>query len=846
VRDEDVDTGTTTMTYTAANQLASRTTARGVTLTYDYDKLGRQLDTKIGAAVQTQVSYDTASFGKGEIASTTRYVNGNAYTATTAGYSAMYQPIAVTVTVPDSEGALAGSYTQQMSYNVDGSAKGITYAAAGDLPAEPMSYNYDDLGDLLTTSGGFDGNTYNYVTDTQYTRYGEVQRVQLGDTGKRTWLSTYYDDSTRRVQRTIIDAEVPSPMQSDTHYTYDDYGNITSIADTPQGKPADVQCFKQDYLQRLTEAWTPSGSCADAPSAAHLAGPAPYWQSYSYDKVGNRLTQTQHAAAGDIVTTSTYPATGHKVSSTSTTGPGGTTSSQFQYDASGNTVSRKLPGATQQLDWDPEGHLAKVTEGSKVTDFVYDAEGTRLVRHDSTGATLYLAGEELHVDKGSNAGKATRYYQYGGRAIGMRDATGLTWLAPDFQGTSQVAINGDTLKVTQRRQTPYGEPRGPTVTFPGTKGFLGGTTDSSIGLTQLGAREYDSALGRFLSTDPVVQPDNPQQLNPYGYANANPVNQTDASGLQAGSWCATAACADAGANSPGLSGYGIYPTGSPQHVDPGPVYQPVSTHVAADSRVAQHLRELYAAEIGKIAPALKPGEAIPSDVEGAAWKDLCSGQTQLCDSGKGMDVVFMLGMLEPTDATRVFLSACAVDNTCNGQRAAIFADEDEVLSVGGASQEAPETVKVEIPPEIRGQMERARNVKLLERLGDESLSDRDQHRAVGAAYDPVTGDWVVSCSGYGRCAEPNGDADLVRQTGDPESAERSLHIPVIREEEGEIVTKHVCPKCQNMYSPSRFDRGVLGAPKGSWAEEFKAATKNGPGPQMRYGGGGPFAQEPPE
>ncbi|EWM11280.1 large secreted protein, partial [Kutzneria sp. 744] len=431
VRDEDVDTGTTTSTYDAANQLASTTTARGVTLTYDYDKLGRKTDTKIGDAVQTQWTYDTATFGKGEVASTTRYVNGNAYTTTTSGYDGLYHPLTVQLTVPDSEGAIAGTYASSTSFNVDGSAKGTVYAAAGDLPAEPISFSYDDLGELLTTSGGFDGNTYDYVTATEYTRYGEVARVQLGDTGKRTWLSTYYDDSTRRIQRTIIDAEVPSPMQSDTHFSYDDYGNITSIADTPQGKPADVQCFRQDYLQRLTEAWTPSGSCADAPSTAHLAGPAPYWQSFSYDKVGNRLTQTQHAATGDTVTTSTYPATGHQVGATSTTGPAGTTSNEYKYDASGNTITRKLPAGTQTLDWDAEGHLAKVTEGAKVTDFVYDADGTRLVRHDSTGATLFLAGEELHVDKGSTAGKTTRYYQYGPRTIGMRDASGLTWLAPD-------------------------------------------------------------------------------------------------------------------------------------------------------------------------------------------------------------------------------------------------------------------------------------------------------------------------------------------------------------------------------------------------------------------------------
>ena len=45
-------------------------------------------------------------------------------------------------------------------------------------------------------------------------------------------------------------------MQSDVHYTYDDAGSITSMADLTADRQADVQCFRQDHLRRLTEAWT--------------------------------------------------------------------------------------------------------------------------------------------------------------------------------------------------------------------------------------------------------------------------------------------------------------------------------------------------------------------------------------------------------------------------------------------------------------------------------------------------------------------------------------------------------------------------------------------------------------
>ncbi|WP_328491435.1 hypothetical protein OHS59_00805 [Streptomyces sp. NBC_00414] len=51
-----------------------------------------------------------------------------------------------------------------------------------------------------------------------------------------------------------------------------------------------------------------------APSATKLARPAPYWQSYTYDKAGNRLTDIQHHAGGDtakdVKHTHEYPTPG--------------------------------------------------------------------------------------------------------------------------------------------------------------------------------------------------------------------------------------------------------------------------------------------------------------------------------------------------------------------------------------------------------------------------------------------------------------------------------------------------------------------------------------------------------
>ena len=315
------------------------------------------------------------------------------------------------------------------------------------------------------------------MTDTQYTRYGEAARVQLGETGKRAWQSYYYDAHTRRLERTIVDAEVARPMQSDVNYHYDPFGNITSVADTPQERPADVQCFRYDHLRRLTEAWTPGNGCDDDPSTAALAGPAPYWQSFSYDEVGNRLTETAaRRRRGHTCATYGYPQAGaHAVKSVTTTGPAGTKKDEFAYDATGNTTARtRRPARSSSLG--PGGEARQGHRGRQVDEYVYDADGNRLIRRDPTGTTLYLDGQELRLDKATGKLTGTRYYGTAGSRGGPdRCRPDLAGGRPPGHGT-----------VADRQREPNGSPapadavrraRGAAADFPGEKGFVGGTKE---------------------------------------------------------------------------------------------------------------------------------------------------------------------------------------------------------------------------------------------------------------------------------------------------------------------------------------------------------------------------------
>src|SRR5262249_24091570 len=55
---------------------------------------------------------------------------------------------------------------------------------------------------------------------------------------------------------------------------------------------------------------------------------------------------------------------------------------------------------------------------------------------------------------------------------------------------------------------------------------------AALGLSQLGARLYDPVIGRFLSRDPLIIPRTSATTNPYAFANNDPVNSSDPSGLE--------------------------------------------------------------------------------------------------------------------------------------------------------------------------------------------------------------------------------------------------------------------------------------------------------------------------
>ncbi|MEV4476298.1 polymorphic toxin-type HINT domain-containing protein [Nonomuraea sp. NPDC049504] len=536
---EDPDRGTTTFGYDVLGRTTSTTDARGRTLAFVYDRLDRQVATHEGSpsgAKLTEWTYDTLPDGtsvKGMPVSSVRHSGGQSYVTRVDAYDERYRPTSITQVIPSSEGGLAGSYTVEPRYNDDGTVRSVKYPAAGDLPEETVRTTYTALGLPVQTRSSL----ATYVNDTLYSRHGEQLQVRWGAEGSQVLHDYTYEVGTRRLLRHIVDRETAGQVrQADVRYSYDPAGNITGIADTPPvaNAASDVQCFTYDYLRRLTGAWSATDGCAAPPGLAVVGGPAPYWHSYTYDRSGNRLTETRHAAGGGTTSTYTYPEATqpqpHGLRQVTTTGPDGGRLDSYAYDASGNTILRKLGSAEQRLEWDTEGNLAKIVEAGGTTSFLYDADGNRLIRRDPAGTTLYLAGMEVRLAKNATSPTATRFYAHGDEPVAVRTGRALTWVVGDHNGTGRLAIDAETLEVTRRHFDPFGNPRGTAPTsWPSERGFIGGTSDPT-GLTHIGAREYDASIGRFVSVDPLLEPDDPQNLNGYAYSDNSPVTYTDPSG----------------------------------------------------------------------------------------------------------------------------------------------------------------------------------------------------------------------------------------------------------------------------------------------------------------------------
>ena len=274
--------------------------------------------------------------------------------------------------------------------------------------------------------------------------------------------------------------------------------------------------------------------------------------TYTYDNVGNRLTESvlQNAISRNM--THTYD------NLYQLTGVTGSQTHSYQYDPLGNRqladgtsyvpnnlnqyssvggtpytydLNGNLTGdGSKTYSYDVENRLTAVTAPGPNVTYTYDGFGRRIKKQVNATTTYYLHdGDQVIEERGSgNVLQATYTYGTGiDEVLTMSRASQTYYYFHDGLGSVTDLTKNTGELVESYQYDVYGQPT-TSSTIGNPYLFTGREYDQESGLYYYRARFYHPGIGRFLQRDPVgYLPD----INVYRYVSNNPVNFVDPRGL---------------------------------------------------------------------------------------------------------------------------------------------------------------------------------------------------------------------------------------------------------------------------------------------------------------------------
>jgi len=357
----------------------------------------------------------------------------------------------------------------------------------------------------------------------------------------------------RRNRLTGIQHKLGATLLLGVAYTLDASGLRTGITETGQINRS--VAYSYDGVKRLTsETVTQLGNDRTT--------------NWTYDRTGNRLTQTKSlgpvgSPTGTASTTYVYDANDRLETESLTlsgTVPGavaGTTA--YTHDAAGNTTKKVSPTETIDYVYDDANRLAELqTLAGDVTRYAYAHDGIRLSQtRDATGAnpvtthylidpnTAYAQVIEEAEQVGSGALSVKALYAVGDDRIRRYTPAvagsggnpgvpaGLRYYHADGLGSTRL-LSDETGSVTDRTTfEAFGEidAAASQQTTANTFLYTGEQMDPNSGFVYLRARYMDPRAGRFTTMDSWLGKDfDPLSLHKYTYANGSPSNYIDPTG----------------------------------------------------------------------------------------------------------------------------------------------------------------------------------------------------------------------------------------------------------------------------------------------------------------------------
>jgi RHS repeat-associated protein len=544
----------TTHTYDELGNRIAQTDARDHTTRFEHDRLGRETRRVLPDGRFEARSYDDA----GNLA--TR-VDPNLRT-TTFSYD-VNNRLRLREYAGGAQPPVAFTYTP--------TGRRETVAVGG---ADPTRYEYDDRGRLRQLTYP-DGRTLAYAWD------GNGNLTSLTATIGALSLTTglTHDDASRldvvtdpvgRLHDHGYDLNgnrqsLVHPNGTRTDYAYDDLNRLTSLGTTRPSAGTTIQSYAFTLgpggnRTRITEAGATVREYGYddlyrlKTERVTINGLVDYEKAFTYDAVGNRLTQATIGSgpAGSPAAPGTL-SYGHDVRDRLETETG-TLAGQpvgitYGYDDNGNLLTKS---GEATYAWDFEDRLVRVTKADgTLVEHAYDADGNRMQTKTTAaggGTTTVnflvdVSGPLAHVvAETDQAGRLTAYYVRGDDLLAvMRPLVPAPAAAADWQTrVYHVDGVGSVRRLTDEAglitdgytYTAFGEPVAHTGSDPQPYAFAGEPYDPNVGFQYHRARWMDPRVGRFVGTDPLQGREHePLTLHRYLYAGVDPVDRVDPSGL---------------------------------------------------------------------------------------------------------------------------------------------------------------------------------------------------------------------------------------------------------------------------------------------------------------------------
>ncbi|MHB8857273.1 MAG: RHS repeat domain-containing protein [Bellilinea sp.] len=186
---------------------------------------------------------------------------------------------------------------------------------------------------------------------------------------------------------------------------------------------------------------------------------------------------------------------------------------QYQYDGRGNLARVTNGTDVTQYAYDAADRLSGVTlpDGTAVA-YTYDAVGRRVRQSVAAQVTNYLWDElSPHDDvvlETDGSGSTLASYVLGGAELLSQTRGGVTsYYLHDGQGSVRNLTDGSSAVTDAYAYTAYGEPYSQSGSSENSYQYTGQQYDQLTGLYYMRARYYLPGEGRFLSADPINKVD---------------------------------------------------------------------------------------------------------------------------------------------------------------------------------------------------------------------------------------------------------------------------------------------------------------------------------------------------